>query len=292
MNRRTFLLSVGNGAACLGLSPLAGCRSKILRGFDPGPYSVGARSMVFDDQGGGYVLDKDQHRILAVDAFHLVVGEFGGLGEEHGQLNSPVAADYGPEGRLYVLDSGNGRVQVFARGGEHVATIVETGELHMPSGLCIDGDRLYVSDGLNHRIQVYDLDGRHVESFGEDELNGPRGCAIAAGGELHVVDGGDASVVVFDASGGLVRRYGEYGTGLGQMLSPRSIVLPEDGRALVADPASSLVHVFDQSGDALGRFQPVDAEGVAVAPFGLALRPDGGLYIWTDARPAHLTEAG
>lgn len=67
-------------------------------------------------------------------------------------------------GRLHVVDGGMQHVQVYdpATGawlGRYGQPGDGPGELALPSGICIDGDRVYVADSLNQRIQVFALLG-------------------------------------------------------------------------------------------------------------------------------------
>ena len=93
----------------------------------------------------------------------LVIGR-GGRGDvAFYQAASPVVDD---EGRIYVLDRGNHRVQVFDPDGELLVTFGAEGqgpgELARPVSLAIAGDRILVSDGQNGRVSEFTLDGEHI----------------------------------------------------------------------------------------------------------------------------------
>ncbi len=69
-------------------------------------------------------------------------------------------------GRVYVLDSGNHRVQVFDTSGGYVRTLGREGqgpgELAGASRIAVAGDRLVVWDSRNRRLSVWSLDGDHL----------------------------------------------------------------------------------------------------------------------------------
>ena len=95
------------------------------------------------------------------------VRTIGENGEGNGQFRSPtgVAVEPGPEGRLYVADNSNQRVQVLTKTGEHVRTIGVTGRwgkgnhrLSHPYAVAAEpgpDGLLYVADSENWRVLVF-----------------------------------------------------------------------------------------------------------------------------------------
>jgi DNA-binding beta-propeller fold protein YncE len=81
----------------------------------------------------------------------------------------PLAVDGGSDGRVYALDAGNSRVQVFDRSGDYITQIGDDGagpgEFNFGSGsvpedfagsLAVDDEGyIYVADVLNNRIQRF-----------------------------------------------------------------------------------------------------------------------------------------
>ena len=57
-------------------------------------------------------------RISIVGNYSPVVLAMGGLGDEPGAFRVPTGLTVGPQGRIYVCDSFNGRFQVFRYVGE------------------------------------------------------------------------------------------------------------------------------------------------------------------------------
>ena len=90
-----------------------------------------------------------------------------------GREDDPDYAFYHPfglvadgKGRVYVLDSGNRRIQVFDQDGDFVRTLGQDGqgpaELKMPNHIAIAGDRVVVVDLGNRRLSSWDLSGVHI----------------------------------------------------------------------------------------------------------------------------------
>jgi DNA-binding beta-propeller fold protein YncE len=65
-----------------------------------------------------YASDVNRHKVIAYSTTDgSYVGEFGGVGNGAGQFREPSGLSHDAQGRLYVADSSNYRVQVFSFGG-------------------------------------------------------------------------------------------------------------------------------------------------------------------------------
>ena len=99
----------------------------------------------------------------------------GGLGRRARQLNQPHGLAVSPAGLLYVADSGNNRLQVFARQGRLLKAVwgrqdaspgSAPGQFNQPWDVAVDGDRyVYVADKGNQRLQQYDCRSRRFRIF-------------------------------------------------------------------------------------------------------------------------------
>jgi sugar lactone lactonase YvrE len=189
---------------------------------------------------------------------------------------------------VYVVDHGNGRVQVFTREGSFVRQIGASGtgegQLSYPFGACFDAeDRLWVTDPMSHRVVRYQTDGRSAGLVGADLVELPRGIACAPDGLLHVADGARADIAVFSGNGALVHRYGGASAGL---MSPRSLAISDEGVSFVADTTAAAIFAFAPDGRLRERI-PLEREGIPSAPVHIALGPTGTLEVATIfGRPA------
>jgi hypothetical protein len=70
------------------------------------------------------------------------------------------------DGNIFVLDSGNSRVQMFDAAGEYVRTFGRRGqgpaEIGRPGGLALAGERVVVRDTANRRYGMWSRDGAHL----------------------------------------------------------------------------------------------------------------------------------
>lgn len=190
----------------------------------------------------------------------LVINPSGVAGTEGDQLFAPRNVAVSTDGRIYVLDSGNARLQVFDPAGQLIDSWgspgVENGQFNQdgqgPWGLTIDEQFVYVADTWNHRVQKFTLDGQFVGSYGRPGNSsddpqgqglglffGPREVAILPDGRALVTDTGHHRIQVMDANGNFIGQLGaggdQFGAALGQFYEPVGIAVSRDGFVYVAD---------------------------------------------------------
>lgn len=94
---------------------------------------------VADGHGAG-----GNNRIVKLSADGRVLKQWGSTGSENGEFRDPHALAMDSQGRLFVGDRANSRIQIFDQEGNHLATWTQFGR---PSGVFIDGnDMVYVAD--------------------------------------------------------------------------------------------------------------------------------------------------
>jgi hypothetical protein len=86
----------------------------------------------------------DTNRILKFDAEGNLLMTWGGTGDAPGQFSQPHSLAMDSQGRLFVADRGNNRIQIFTQDGEFIEEWYQFSRL---SGIFIDADdRLYGAD--------------------------------------------------------------------------------------------------------------------------------------------------
>ena len=135
----------------------------------------------------------------------------GGVGSEsaeRGGFNDPHGIAIDADGRIFVADRGNNRIQIFDENGEYVAQWTQFGR---PSGLFIDGRSiLYVGDGMSNAqwnpgwergIRIGDTKTGWVTSFIPDpELDDGSGVeflAVDAEGNVYAGEVGRQRLVKY-----------------------------------------------------------------------------------------------
>ena len=294
IQRRYFLKLSAAGAACLLWRDVA-LELATTPGGIPGlrvqPQRGRART-AFDSLGSTYEVEPQAGRVIERGPLGVPLGVIGSFGSGPEQLDHPLALAFGPDDRLYVLDHGNSRVQVYSRSGKHVRRLGCLGggpdELRMPRDHTFDREgRLWIADSLNHRIQVFDLVGKGRARFGTPgdglgQLNGPCALAFAPDGLLHVLEAGNRRVQVFSQSGALQGSYGSE-----RLQAPSSLAISPDGLAYLADKQRGTIEVFASDGSHQRQLRPYFADGSAAIPQRLCFTPAGELHIDARRAPKH-----
>lgn len=205
----------------------------------------------------------------------LTLNDSAAAGPASGQLSSPRNMAVGPNQHIYVLDSGNNRVQVFDQSGQPLTTWGSFGEgqgqFNEPWGIAVDESFVYVADTWNHRIQKFTLDGEFVNSFGfsgspsEDGLDeglglffGPRSIVLLDDNRLAVTDTGNHRVQILTRDGEALQQIGGFGNLLGLMNEPVGLGSGPNGSIYLTDTWNSRVQQFDQNMAPVNEW-PVDA---------------------------------
>ncbi len=136
-----------------------------------------------------YVTDMQHHAVQVLDKRSgTLLFQFGKAGSAPAELFQPTNIAIGPDGNVYVVDTGNFRLQQFTAEGSHVRVYGEVGsapgKFARPKGIAVDrAGRMYVGDAAFENVQVFDPAGRLLLYFGQPDdrkqgLNLPTGVAI------------------------------------------------------------------------------------------------------------------
>ncbi len=90
----------------------------------------------------------------------------GRQGARDGEFSHPHDIDVAPDGAVYVVDSGNNRVQVFDASLMHRASFGAELKLSGPKYLSVNQERIWLADEYNHRILLLDRSHRLLGVLG------------------------------------------------------------------------------------------------------------------------------
>jgi sugar lactone lactonase YvrE len=143
-------------------------------GLGPTGIAVGADGLI-------YICDTWNHRIVVLDETGRLVREFGAFADTADAPDSAAepGSFFGPRDiavyndEIYVVDTGNERVQVFALDGTFLRSWggkgTEPSQFIEPVGIAVDGQgRIFVADSGNARISVFSGVGTPIEQWPVD----------------------------------------------------------------------------------------------------------------------------
>ena len=215
------------------------------------------------------VVDTWNYRIQRITADDVWVAAWGTAAEYGFDAPAlPLDGFWGPRDvviddaqRVYISDTGNKRIRVYALQGSEASHLYDIGsggsgpgELDEPSGLAIHSDgRLFVADTWNRRIAVFDISGAHLNDFRvrgwyNNSFNRPYLALDEARDMLYITDPDSKRILVYDPSGVCIGSFGEAGdlNAEGQFRDIGGIALDDDG----------FVYISDSSTGALLKFPP------------------------------------
>ena len=142
----------------------------------------------------------DNSRVVILDAEGNYITEFGEHGSRRGQFDGVHALATGPDGRIFVADRGNGRVQVFnqttrAAAWYHpaIAPVAVWPGFDLPLDIIVSGYDVWVLDSSPSKIVNLDLNGNRQYTWKLD-VEGPgrvgemHSFAVDADGNLYGAD--------------------------------------------------------------------------------------------------------
>jgi len=209
--------------------------------------------------GSVYVADTWNHRIQKFDSSGNFLKAWGTAGQtdiggQGGIFWGPRDVAIGKDGRVYVSDTGNKRVQVFTADGEFVTQFgglgVEAGRLDEPVGLAIAPDgNLVVADTWNQRVQVFSPEGKPVRQWqingwlDQSVTNKPY-VAVDKDGNVYTTDPTGFRVLIFAPDGTYRVMFGDLGTDEKSFQLPIGIAVDGSGNIYVSDAGLSRILKF------------------------------------------------
>ncbi|KAI6645788.1 hypothetical protein LOD99_13051 [Oopsacas minuta] len=178
---------------------------------------------------------------------------FGRNGVKKGEFRNlrGIAVDF--QNRIFVVDCGNKRVQVF---DENTKFLFEfgslgsgDGEFLFPFGIAVNGYTVYVTDSERHNIQAFNLSGiflykTGVKGGGSLQFNVPCGLAVSTDGKVFIADSVNNRIQVFTSKLKYKSRFGHK-----ELRQPCDVCFSHKEEVIVLDHGTlASIHVYKQNG--------------------------------------------
>jgi len=182
----------------------------------------------------------------------------------------------GPAGKVYVGDSENYRVQIFASNGEFISKWNSIWAEHMaidPLG------NVYIGlQNMSGKIIKYSSSGSIITEWTTG--SSPAGLAIDTSGYIYVACSSDNLIQKYTLDGVLVNSWGSYGSANGQFHGPRGIALGLNGNVFVVDSGNNRIQVFDSNGTFITNWGTYGSgDGKFNMPYDIAVNSEGKVYV-------------
>jgi len=207
------------------------------------------------------------------------------------ELDSPLGLTRGPDGNLWIADSGNRRVASFDDAGalfsSHVIPTEDLDRAPDPVDLAIDidGETLLVVDNDNHTVHSLRPEtGEWLKPWGSlgsalDQFNHPYSIAVGPGGERAVVDVINSRVQSHDPEFDFTFQVGDWGVDAGDLYRPKGVAIDGAHRIWISDSVLGVVQVFSETGVFIGVLGDGDGVRHFTTPTRLAFDERGRLAV-------------
>jgi len=215
------------------------------------------------------------------------LGRFGGTGSGPSLFKNPSAVDIGEDGRVYICDRGNNRIQVFDLRGTFLKDFggFGAGEDRFDEPVDIwarSTINIFVADYNNQRIQRYNKNLIYISakysnpgSYERYQFKQVLSVAYSPQSDMFILDAGENKVIKINSREKGEVTFGDYDSGSGDLTTPIQVDLTSNHRVLVSDPGSEAIFIFDFFGTFL---QSLEYPGFHY-PNGIAVDEKNNLYV-------------
>jgi DNA-binding beta-propeller fold protein YncE len=239
------------------------------------------------------------HHVIVGGEFNITVqsnntiGKIGVEGSGPGEMMYPRAVAIDRFNNLYVVDTGNNRIQKFDSAGGYLNDfpISHESENYSSCGAAINNEqavlicpevRMHEADmAMADTILVYSLEGQLLHRLANrDHLRKALSVAVNSAGHIIIADFEYNTIFIFDRPGRLLHKFGESGSGPGQFNHPTFLCVGHDDCIIVSDGDNHRIQVFDKLGKFEYQFGGKGTEkGQFNMPFGVTTDAHGNILV-------------
>jgi DNA-binding beta-propeller fold protein YncE len=255
-----------------------------------GPEDFEPQGIAASAAGEIYVAFKRSHTVQRLSADGTPIASWGakgsGPGEFGGEYTGPSGVAVGPDGSVFVVDPGNGRIQKFAPDGAYLATIgagqIEADDMFGATGIAVDAaGTIYLAD--RSQIRLFNSDGSARAAWPLHTQAGRDGTsaewiAVDAAGAVYVSDHLNNLIQKYAADGSFVAEWGGPGVSPGLFDGPQGLAVA--GESLyVVDGHHGRIQVFSLAGELRGLIGGADGDLPFYGGRGIVMAAGGEILV-------------
>jgi DNA-binding beta-propeller fold protein YncE len=208
-------------------------------------------------------------------------------GSKPGEFNSPQAISISPNRIVYVVDTGNNRIQLFDLDGEFIKSVGGFGftpdKFDRPVDIWVNSlINIYISDYNNNRIQRYDGNMNFLSSLTSNDAAEEQyqfeetgSCAINSQQDLFLLDCGDYKIIKYNRNSQPERTIGDYESGYGQLIQAVQLDIVSQKYLIVSDIGHKAIMVYDFFGNYIKKI----FSDLWISPSGIAVTNDNQILV-------------
>jgi DNA-binding beta-propeller fold protein YncE len=224
---------------------------------------------------------------------YIFLNTWGSQGTGNGQFVNPTGIAINPaNNNLYVVDSGNNRIEEFYSNGTFITQWgsigAGDGQFNRPTGIAVDNNtgNVFVVDSGNNRIQKFNGDGSIVLSIwnasGANSIIKTKlpSVAVTPSGDVYQTGTSTAKIYKYSTDGLPLKLWGSNGIGVNQFSLPTGIAIDKAGNVFVLDSANYRIQKFDNN-DNFTKTWGYQGTGDSqfLNPTGIAVDSSGNVYV-------------
>jgi DNA-binding beta-propeller fold protein YncE len=243
------------------------------------------------------VSDFKRDVVYFMDLEGRIVSTIGGSGKGEGKFYGPQGLSFDTKGYLYVVDSGNNRVQKFDKKGRFILQFGKKGEyegeLNNPTDITVSGSLVYLSDTGNGRLALFDESGNFIENREVQGVESPRG--ISGYKNKLLISDSTNGLIIYDAQSKTSTLFNSWEGELGKFGRLTSTIVDRDGYIYSLDNHYEAVMLFSPVEKAYSNIEleitSVDTTKFPAVAFYVNVRGKDGRPLYNlDSRNFRLTE--
>jgi len=215
------------------------------------------------------------------------LGSFGRQGSGDGEFNNPQGISIDLTGNIYVVDTGNHRIQKFDNRGNFILQRGgfgwEDNQFEEPVDICAStGLDVFVVDRNGAKISRFDKDLNFISSLRTDsdglEENAflfPVSITLSQQGDLFIIDGENNKIIKMNFLGKIDFNFGAFDIARDYLKTPVKITINRNNLLFISDKTLGEILIFDYFGNFLRKI----GKDVLIAPAGICCDEKNRLFV-------------